>query len=251
MIHKVRAKLRAVYHHHATERCDARFERVGIELLEADRDHLTEVAYVEGLVRRIGLVRDYRDVYGSDARFQNPVHRGLWQVPRQLAEFAVFLSGHSINSFLEIGTFTGHSFNFLMLYLARFNPGLRGATVDIADFSAIKLRALRGLNAQFVIGTSENFARERFDLCLIDGLHSFAGVTADYERVGQFAKICAFHDINDEFVEQDPKNDGGVPRFWNTLRAETSDREFHEFLFHSDRKRIMGIGAAVRRDEDE
>jgi hypothetical protein len=248
MIQKFRSRLRDIYHHQQARRCDARFERVVEAMLKADRDRLRQVDYVEGLLRRVGLVRDYRDVYGADARFMNPVHRGLWQVPRQLAEFAVFLSARSITSFLEIGTFTGHTFNFLMLYLERFNPGLRGVTVDIADFQPVKLSALARLDAQFVIGTSENFGGRPFDLCLIDGLHSFDGVAADYEHVGRYAKICAFHDINDEYVEQHAGNDGGVPRFWSELKAAPQERELHEFLYHSDSRRIMGIGAAVRRE---
>ena len=39
-----------------------------------------------------------------------------------------------------------------------------------------------------------------FDLCFIDGNHSYEAVKRDYEAFGENAKIAVFHDINDTLV---------------------------------------------------
>jgi hypothetical protein len=227
--------------------CDKKLKLVLDEMLQADIDLLRQVNYVEKLIQRVGLVRDPRDIYGDDNRFMNPIARGLWQIPRQLAEFAVFLSQHRIRSFIEVGTFTGYTFTFLMGYLDRFNPGLTGITLDIYDCKPVKLLGSDRFKAQFAIGTSLDFADCAFDLCLIDGDHSLAAVNADFKHIGCHANICAFHDINDKIVEFYPGNDGGVPQFWKQFKTQSPDREFQEFVYHTHGARVMGIGVAVRR----
>lgn len=226
-------------------KCDEKLSAVLDQIAKADLGQLRNIEFVQHQIEQIGLARDTRGIYGQDERFMNPIPRGFWQIPRQLAEFSVLLSGYDIRSFVEVGTFTGYTFAFLTAYLSRFNREFLAITIDIKDWNSVKPVVTSRYNAQFVMGTSADYAGREFDLCLIDGDHSFDAVSADFERIGRKAKLCAFHDINDKLVGEYPPNNGGVPRFWRQLKAEIKDREFHEFLYQSRNDTVMGIGVAV------
>lgn len=205
-------------------------------------EQLREPAYVRGILEGAGLRAETRDVYGDDAIYVND-GPGLWQIPDQLARCMCELSRHRIRTMIEIGTADGWTTTLMTAYLKRFNPGLRAITVDVADaFVAyplirplVPLRAARG-------ATSEAFAGRRFDLCFIDGDHSYGWVAKDYENVGRYAAICMFHDINDEIVAGHPQNAGGVPAFWSRLKEGAQARRVLEFTAHTQQRRVMGIG---------
>lgn len=79
---------------------------------------------------------------------------------------------------------------------------------------------------------------ESADLLFIDGDHSLAGVTADYEDYKRFVRpggLIAFHDINAADHWFEPWEHGGVPRFWRELVNDSKQ----EFTVHAD---IGGIG---------
>jgi hypothetical protein len=253
VIRKVKNKVVQKRNRILSARCDKKLALALDRIAAANMDDLRRVHFVELLIRQIGLANDKRNIYGDDEAYMNPIPRGLWQIPRQLAEFTVSLSSQKIGSFLEIGTYTGHTFTFLMAYLARFNPNLSGITVDVCDYSYDEYRKsveplLKGqFDARFIIGHSRDFATRALDFCFIDGDHSLKGVCADFDNVGQNAKICAFHDINDAIVEGWPGNDGGVPKFWQQLKTRHNDWDFSEFTWHSRGYRVMGIGVAIRK----
>jgi hypothetical protein len=230
-----------------TARCDNKLAFVLDRIAAAELDDLRRVNFVETLIQQIGLVNDKRNIYGDDEAYMNPIPRGLWQIPGQLAKFAVFLSWQKIESFLDIGTYTGHTFTFLMAYLARFNPNLSGITVDVCDYKPVQHLLKGRFNARFVIGRSQDFAARPFDLCFIDGDHCFDAVCADFDNVGRNSRICAFHDINDAIVKSWPGNDGGVPKFWQQFKTERCDWDFSEFTCHSRGIRVMGIGVAIHK----
>jgi len=227
--------------------CDKKLACALDRLFSSSLSELRDIGYVEQMIGQIGLARDRRGIYGNDVKYMNPVARGLWQIPRQLAEFAVFLSQFKINSLIEIGTYTGYTFTFLAAYLTRFNPGLDAVTVDVTNHKPVSNLWEGRLNARFHLGQSADFSNQAFDLCLIDGDHSFNSVSGDFDQVGKKSKICCFHDINDEIVENSHINDGGVPRFRRQLKAETTtDSRFTEFLYHSHGQRVMGWGVVQR-----
>lgn len=83
-----------------------------------------------------------------------------------------------------------------------------------------------------------------FDVCFIDGDHSYEGVKQDWENYGPMAKVVAFHDIADVVVPE-KDDDLGCRRFWKDLKAEGKYR-IEEYL--SPEPPVFGIGV-VFRDE--
>lgn len=215
----------------------------------APLEELREPARIAMLVRSAGLNFDLRGSYGSDNAFMNWESDGLWQNPVQLGRCLAELSKHRIETFVEIGTSKGWTSSFITAYLKRFNPGVRAVTVDpVPQFRLFeKVRTI--LPLEYAAGkTSVDFQGKTFDLAFIDGDHSHAWMVKDYENVGRAAKIAMFHDINDDFVASKPGNDGGVRRFWQELRqSESETADFHEFIDHSDKANVMGIGLRIKK----
>jgi cephalosporin hydroxylase len=67
---------------------------------------------------------------------------------------------------------------------------------------------------------------ERLDLLFIDGDHSYAGVKADFEMYCGFVRtggVIGFHDIVPDFTSRHgiptPADSGGVPAFWQEIKA--------------------------------
>lgn len=68
-------------------------------------------------------------------------------------------------------------------------------------------------------------AGQPLDYLFIDGDHRYEGVKRDFEMYGPLVRkggLIAFHDI----VEGPSDNVGGVPRFWQEIRAQHRHREF-------------------------
>lgn len=59
-----------------------------------------------------------------------------------------------------------------------------------------------------------------FDLCYIDGDHTLAGVTADWENYGPMAKVVAFHDIGWVHPPWDVIDTVDVPVLWNQIKGQ-------------------------------
>jgi hypothetical protein len=86
------------------------------------------------------------------------------------------------------------------------------------------------------------------DAVFIDGDHEYDSVKADYQNVGRHAKVVAFHDCFDTFVEQ---LHGGVPKFWLELKEQVRgdpNVKVYEFHMQSRNQPYFGICALVRLD---
>lgn len=92
----------------------------------------------------------------------------------------------------------------------------------------------RGYRCSVLFGNSHTQATRRlvysrgpYDAVLIDGDHTLAGVTRDFQLYGDLAPIVALHDIAGE--GQAEKVEGRaveVPLLWSTLRNSYRVREF-------------------------
>lgn len=220
-----------------------KLERVIREIENTETEKLADGAFLEAKIRQIGLRHDGRGLYGDDGRDMNFLAPGLWQIPGQLAGAMALLARHRIASFLEVGTADGFTFSFMAACLLRLNPGLKATTIDINPNPASSSRIAFAAPVEFVVGkTSDAFAERVFDLVFIDGNHSYEWVVRDYQNVGRQARVCMFHDINDQLCGEQ-----SVPRFWKELKvAESGRADFHEFLFHSSSDKVMGIGIRIR-----
>jgi hypothetical protein len=224
------------------KRCIASFEMASLQQLRS-------LEWVEGELQKAGLKYlppPHGAVFGKDERWMNFHSDGLFQIPRQLARFMILAAEHSPSSLIEIGTNNGWTACVLTGYLRRFVPRFQAVTLDVVDHFALRSWATKNLPLQFSLGqTSDDFKGRAFDLCFIDGDHSWEWVSRDYENVGRFARVCAFHDIND--AATDRMEGGGSSRHWAWLKATRGNAgAFHEILDHSDSKPVMGIGVFIQ-----
>ena len=194
-----------------------------------DKDHLIKIIKIWGIIDDPVINFGY-----NNCRSQN----GLFQQPEQLAPALIYLSKKKIKRYLEIGTFIGSSPTFISIYLSRFNE-LSTLAVDRDnnyDQNLLNL-ANKYSKVEFLKGTSDDIKGYKSDLCFIDADHKYQSVKNDYQNIGGTAKICMFHDINDEGTVKD-RDGSGTVRFWNEIKKP----EYLEFKDHPLGLNVMGIG---------
>lgn len=206
--------------------------------IEALRNHKV----VLNLIRAFGIVCWGPPVFGDDEEWKNPSMEmaGIYQTPAQLAGALIYLSKYEVNSFCEIGTFQGGNFLFISEYLKRFNPWIQCMAVDPTDYLNPEIKAVIDKEdfLSFAKTTSDEIAGRTFDLCLIDGDHSAQWVQRDWMNVGQHAKICAIHDIQETSCP-------AVIAFWAGLKG--TGKKTIEFLHHNAPAPLQGIGIIHNR----
>ena len=229
----------------ATERIYLPKLLAGIRTIRTEPlESLRHVDRLEEIIAGIGLTYDGRRLYGRNNRHMNFFGPGLWQIPQQLAQALSFLSTLKVQRAVEIGTYQGWTACVLAAYLQRFEHHFELTTLDPTNYFTAYPRVRGQLPITYLPGrTVKDIAGEVFDLCFIDGGHSYARRSLDYELCGCLARVCMFHDINDQFIDAD-----AVPRFWSELKeAERTTASFREFTYHSEGAPVMGIGLRVRK----
>ncbi len=195
---------------------------------------------IANLVRIFGIVQHgLVGMFGEEECYKNSNKRiaGIYQNPNQIASALVYLSQFKFNSYCEIGVFQGGNFLFVSDYLSRFNPDIVCTGVDPTDY--LNDDILEVINGEsrynYFKGTSFDLAREKFDLVFIDGRHKFRWVRRDWNNLGNNAKICMFHDIQEWSCPD-------VVAFWNWIKENYPDRKKLEFLQNTYEKPSLGIG---------
>jgi len=179
-------------------------------------------------IKKNGIYIDNRgNIYGSKYKDCVNASCGLWQKPVELSTLLTILNTQNIQTFLNIGTFNGYTFNFIASCI----------TIDPNDFV--------GSNKKYpyiyLSCTSDTFKNIPFDLVFIDGDHSYEAVKKDWENVGRFAKVIVFHDINDL-----PCPD--VRKFWSELtNGASEDFDILEIKEVTENPQMMGIGILIKK----
>ena len=167
------------------------------------------------------------------------------------------LPEHAVTRYVEVGMFSGWTTCLVSAFLARVRNGpFEGYTIDVTDkrlsdstrslFAALNITYLPAESASRLL-----LPLAPFDLCLIDGDHSFIGVSRDY---AVYAPRCAnlmFHDIADErILKHGLKHGGGVPGFWVALLGRWQEpARVRQFFMQGGRRCVFGIGV-VRAGSD-
>ena len=173
------------------------------------------------------------NLYGDDYLSYTSYTTGMWQFPDELAEMLLYLQDKKVESFLNIGTFNGLTFNLMSDFFNIFRKTVC-ITLDPFDFKPVK-----SINYIYESKTSIDYSGINFDFVFIDGDHSYKESKKDYDNVGKYAKYCAFHDIDDSYIRETKGYEGGIPKLWEELKAKNS---YIEFNSNKKNKKIMGIG---------
>jgi len=215
----------------------------------ASIEDLKNVDILTDKIGHIGLFHDSRcsphdrskSIYGDDVKYilpftQGGFPRGLWQTPKQLSQFLIFITDKNVETYLDIGTFSGWTITTVIIYMKRF--GIKKVdTYDIYKGCADELLGLwkeLDLPITYYLGDTSKIL-QNYDLIFIDGDHD-TGVFTDFETYKSRGRFIVFHDINDAFCPR-------VRECWATIKKEFSnDGIFHEFTYHPNGFSLMGIG---------
>lgn len=172
----------------------------------------------------------------------------------ELTGFLRLLQDRGVRRYAEIGARHGDTFHHVMTGLP---AGSTGVAVDLpgalwgTDKSRKHLeRAVadlkrRGYKVSTIFGNSQTEATKRlivgrgpYDAALLDGDHTYAGVSKDWQLYRNIAPIIAFHDIvGTGQAEKVHGNPVEVPRLWAEIKD--SGLETVEFITPGSK---MGVG---------
>jgi len=216
------------------------------KLLSAPMADLCSHDWLTELIREVGLVPipDAERTYAGDTQYLNSSQQGVIQLPDEFASYLLLLGREKPSTYLEIGTFNGATACLTAAYVQRFVSNFQITTLDIFPAFIFFEEASALLpNLSYGVGkTSFEFRGRQFDAVFIDGDHSFEWAWADYRNVGRFARVCAFHDVNNAPYRNFPM--GGVPAVWELVKESEPGAQFHE-IFEHPAKDLLGIGVRV------
>ena len=141
-------------------------------------------------------------------KINNHKDMGCWgglqckQYPEELAKLLVFIfkNRSKIHSYCEIGVERGGTFFVIDSLLRSINPNM-GKSLAIDKNDKIIRHGLQDYknkykNIEFIQIDSVNFKPcERYNLCLIDGNHSYDGSKHDFNLMKSYSNYIAIHDI--------------------------------------------------------
>lgn len=163
----------------------------------------------------------------------------FWQYPNQFAPYLKQLSKYKINSYLEIGCRWGGTFILTNEFLNKINGEFKSYACDIISPSEIinEYKKYRDfgyfqMNSNLL---NRNLINHDIDLILIDGDHSYEGLSRDFQIAKQFnPKYIAFHDIDSIACQ-------GVVKFWNEIKKNHKHYEYTK-QYDSVVGNFLGIG---------
>lgn len=213
---------------------------------ESNLNDLKDPDYVSNLINKLGFNSTENPHEQPNIMKENSGGLRIWQYPNQFSKYLTFLSNYDIKSYIEIGCRWGGTFILTTEYLKKFNEIRESTAIDIIDPSQNLNNYCNDNNFTNYLklnSQSQEFSNfiknKKFDLCLIDGDHSYEGVKNDYNMCKGHCKIFAFHDIVSDACP-------GVVKFWNELKT-TEKGEFYEFTdqYEEVKGTFLGLGVYV------
>ena len=160
----------------------------------------------------------------------------------------------SVARYIEVGVYTAWTACLTSAFVRRVTStsgSFEGFAVDVsrAEITSSTIELLSALNVSFrkpsdmvrivhdnwrTHATSTGEPGDRhgskqvpkaspFDVCFVDGLHTYAGVRADYVQYAPLCRSLMLHDIADQRVMiHDLSGGGGVAGFWSNLVLQSS-----------------------------
>jgi len=212
------------------------FDRLYKTALEIKNTKDISMFYFRDLIRDLGLHDDGCLVYFEENKYIN-AKSGLWQEPSQFASLLSFLCTQKIESYCEIGTYKYWSFVLICAALSRNTNNIKAVGVDYMHNPSLEIvQILKKLNINHIHYTREsNYIKDQvFDLVFIDADHAYEPTKKDWENVGQFSKICLFHDINHKWIKECPRDQDGPRRVFEELEGAK--------ITFTTNNPVMGIG---------
>jgi hypothetical protein len=216
-------------------------------------NELSDAGWVADWAARSGLFTDERDLYGPWRPFALPRNtNGTWQHPEEFAGLLVHLSQFAPAGWVEVGCFRGWTTVLAGAYFRRFDKGHHALGLDLPSLWTVPDGLPRPTGVSFgAVGAFDDAAFLASGgptrVVLIDGDHSYRGVSADWDRFGRVTPFCVFHDVFDARVRDEPGYEGGVWRFWRELKAKHPGR-CREFR-RPDGVEAFGIGLIDNRGD--
>ena len=196
-----------------------------------------------GVICRAGLYSDGREVYGAFNQYMGRKEDpGVWQHPYELASFMHLCLRLGVESIVEVGSFFGFTSVLLSEFLFTYGSLKRYTTVDLHDRIGEAIEHKLFGKLQYLPNADSSHIRDEYDLCLIDGDHTYDAARTDYYRLVDRCKYAAFHDIRDHFCAvEDVTKKGGVPTLWKQLKKTRPAVE----IIRTDSEPYMGIGVLL------
>jgi hypothetical protein len=129
----------------------------------------------------------------------------FWQYPNQFAPYLKHLSQYEIKSYLEIGCRWGGTFIITNEILSKLNGDIKSYACDLIpptyimeEYSKHREFGYFQTNSNLL---TKDMIKHDIDLILIDGDHSYLGLSRDFEVSKQFnPKYVVFHDIQNNII---------------------------------------------------